>query len=220
MLDTHALKHTTHTDRVRPYLEKWGSQSLAYSCLQPNINYFEIHNVGMIPYRKYMGTTIALGNPLCPPQHETNLLKTFLTHHPKSIFAQTEGTTVTNLRNLKLHLTPIGMDTQINIPTFTLHGKSKRDLRHYQNKTNNATIQIQEEQDTPAKRFELHQLSKIWMKNQKISNRELTFLIRPLATQPEPHTRIFTATQGSQTLAARGKSRWERHRTLFQRLIK
>jgi phosphatidylglycerol lysyltransferase len=183
-----------------PYIQQWGSQSLAYSCVQPDLHYFNLPGIGLLPYRQSMRTTLALGNPLCAPEHEAKFLRAFLAQHPRALFAQVEGRTAATLRSLNLHLTPIGTDALIDIPSFTLRGKSKRDLRHYQNVAAREKTLIQELPDTPANRFELHQLSKIWIRQQKVSTRELSFLIRPFAPHPEPGTRLFTATTGSQTL--------------------
>lgn len=193
-------QHDCAYARLRPYLEQWGTQSLAYSCFQPDLHFFVIPDLGLLPYRKSMRTTIALGNPLCAPEHEKAFLQAFLEQHPRSLFAQVDNTTPSALRTLGLHITPIGTDALIDIPAFTLDGKAKRDLRHYRNKADKARLEIREVQDTPAIRFELTQISKIWMQSQKISTRELSFLIRPLAKHPELETRIFTATRGSQTL--------------------
>ncbi|HIA47033.1 MAG TPA: DUF2156 domain-containing protein [Candidatus Hydrogenedentes bacterium] len=193
-------KQDTQYARLRPYLEKWGTQSLAYSCFQPDLHFFVQPKIGLLPYRTSMGTTLALGNPLCAPEHEEAFLKAFLDKHPRSLFAQVEGTTAATLRSLGLHVTPMGTDALIDIPSFTLHGKAKRDLRHYQNRSQEAQTDIQEAYDTPALRFELHQISKAWMQSKKVSTRELSFLIRPLAEHPERATRIFTASRASQTL--------------------
>ena len=187
-------------DKVRHYLEQWGSQSLAYSIHQPDLEYFKIPDVGLWPYRKNLGVTIALGNPLCDDKDIERFAQSFLDKHPRSLFAQVDGSTASALRAMALHLTPMGADALIDIPEFSLEGRSKRDIRHYQNKTQRASISIREVEDTPALRFELRQLSTIWIQSQKISTRELSFLIRPLAPEPESGTRIFVAIRGSQMM--------------------
>lgn len=186
--------------QARSHLHQWGSQSLAYSAIQPNLNYYEVPGNGLIPYRRVMGYTIAMGNPLCSPRDEKTLLSKFLTQHPHTLFAQVDGPTVDTLRKLNLHCTPMGMDAFINIQSFSLQGKAKRDLRHYKNRCNAAQVQVREVHDTPAERFELQQLSKRWINSKKVSTRELSFLIRPLSSTPEKDTRIFIAEQGSQTI--------------------
>ena len=185
---------------VRSYLERWGSQSLSYSAIQQDVSYHELAGVGIIPFRRGLGYTVALGNPLCAPLDRAKLIEDFRAAYPRTVFAQVDGEAVDTLRDSGYFCTPVGMDAMIDIPSFSLAGKAKRDLRHYLNRCSASEVRIREVQDTAAKRFELHQLSQRWLRTKKISSHELSFLIRPLSRDPEQGIRIFIAQQGSQTV--------------------
>ncbi|MFP6582579.1 MAG: DUF2156 domain-containing protein [Candidatus Hydrogenedentota bacterium] len=185
---------------IRAYLRAYGSHSLAYSVMQHDLSFFEVAGVGGIAYRKFMGHTLALGNPLCAENDYEDVIQAFLRDRKGVIFAQVDGAASEALRNIGVHMTPVGTDAWIDLVDFNLSGRNKRDLRHYRNRVRSAGVEIAEIRDTPAERFELAQVSNRWIKTKHVSRRELSFLVRPFNQTPEPDTRMFSATSGSRLI--------------------
>ena len=201
---THAAAHSPDlkqpdADRLYNLLSTYGSQSLSYSATQPNLRYFGDPETGIIPFTKRWGVTLSLGNPLCSPEYTETLCRHFLQEHPNALFAQVEGHTAHTLKALGLYVTPAGMDCHIDLSSFNLQGKTKRDLRHYRNRASAGSVVVEEAIDTSALRESLVGISSAWIARKRVHRRELAFLVRPFHTYPERDTRLFVARIGSAT---------------------
>lgn len=189
-----------HSSTRESYLRAHGAQSISYSVMQDGLSSFELSGHGILFYTKTMGHTLVLGNPLCSEDSYDAMLGAFLHEHKRVLFAQIDGTFVDAVRRAGLCVTPVGADSWIDLDSFKLTGKSKQDLRRYQNVSRNSNLQITEVGDTEAHRFELTQISRRWIETKSVSERELSFLIRPFASEAERDIRIFTASVGSRTV--------------------
>jgi lysylphosphatidylglycerol synthetase-like protein (DUF2156 family) len=176
-------------------LHRYGSSSLSYSFKQPGLQYFGDKTRGLIAYRKQWGSAIVLGNPLCSPQQTRPLLRDFLHIFPNALFAQVETSVARELHALGLSIMPAGVDAILDIPTFSLEGRRKQDLRYYRNRSKSEGAVVQETVDTRVVRHQLNAISKPWIQSKQVHTRELEFLIRPLSSEPELGTRVFTATK-------------------------
>jgi lysylphosphatidylglycerol synthetase-like protein (DUF2156 family) len=182
------------------WLLNHGQHSLAYSTLQTGLKHYTLPGVGAIAYRKCMGHTIVLGNPICAYTDTRHLVESFMKTRNRVIFAQIDTQCAMLLESLGLFTTPAGADTAVHLSDFTLNGHAKRDLRRARNSAARAGIEIAEVQDSRAERFQICQLSKRWLQRKRVSRRELSFLVRPLATDVERGVRIFTAIEGSRLI--------------------
>ncbi len=177
-------------------VSRWGSFSLAYSLLQPGLEYFVVDGLGVIAYRKALGIPVVLADPLCATADAEMLVQEFTETYPNAHWAQVSEDTATILHANGYFITPFGTDMELDIAAFSLAGKSKADLRHYRNSAQRHGLEVWEAADSPQLRSELHAISAPWLTTKPVSRREMTFLARPLAAGVEEDVRIFVVAQG------------------------
>lgn len=183
--------HLSPTD-VLALLQQTGSHSLAYSALQPGMRYFGDADTGVIAYRMSLGQAIVLGDPIAPPEKKVALLDAFIEAYPRSLHMQIHRDTADQLTRHGYRITPVGVENEIPLDTFTLRGRRKADLRHYRNRAVAGGIVVREEADTPELRAELEPVSDAWLPLKTGHGEELEFLARPYLLRSEPGVRIFT----------------------------
>ncbi len=179
----------------------WGTHSLAYAALQPGMHYFGDPARGYVAYRPCLGHAVVLGDPLCPPEGRADLLHSFVKAMPRPVFMQVMTETAALLRDLDLLVTPVGVESEIDVADFCLRGKRKADLRHYRNKARQGGVRIYEAPDTQTSRTALDTISREWLRNKSFFSRELSFLARPYIARPEAETRLFVAEVGIRPVA-------------------
>ena len=172
-------------------LRNYGSHSLAYSCLQPRLDYFQNGGPGLIAYRRSLGVSVALGDPLCTPEEIGELADAFLKERRGAAFAQISSRTAETLRKMGMYVTPMGVECEIDVQSFDIRGRKKQDLRHYRNKAIEGGVVVREEPDTSAIRESLSPISDAWRKTKTVKAREIEFLARPFSLTPEPDVRLF-----------------------------
>lgn len=178
---------------ARRAVERFGSHALAYSVLQPGMQYFGSSEQGIIAYRRSLGQTIVLGDPVADANSMDTLLREFLQAHPRSLHMQIHRGTADLLASRGFRITPVGVENEIALEEFSLHGKRKADLRHYRNRAAAGAVVVQEEKDSVALRRALEPVSRAWLPLKTGHGAELEFLARPFILEPEPGARIFTA---------------------------
>lgn len=196
-----AVQPFSDTAAARACVERHGSHSLAFSALQPGMRYFGDPACGCIAYRAWLGQTCVLGDPIASGDGAPALLDTFLEWRGKAIFMQIHTKTATLLRARGYRITPVGVENEIDTATFSLDGKRKRDLRHYQNKARKTQVLVEERADTAENRTALLPVSRGWLPIKSWFSRELEFLARPFVTDPEPGARLFTASCSGRDIA-------------------
>ena len=175
-------------------VQRFGHHSLAYSMLQPGMRYWGSPTTGLAAYRKNLGQYTFLGDPACPPESRDTFLAALLTDFPRALFMQIRENTADSLRNLGHHITPVGVENDIDTATFNLRGRRMADLRHYRNKARAGHVSVKEVPDSVALRRALRPVSDAWLPHKSWIGRELEFLARPFTADPEPGVRIFTGT--------------------------
>ncbi len=100
--------------------------------------------------------------------------------------------TANRLRERGFRITPVGVENEIPIATFSTRGRRKADLRHYRNRAIAGGVVVQEEADTPELRQALAPVSNAWLPLKTGHGEELEFLARPYLLRPEADVRIFT----------------------------
>lgn len=179
-------------DWVYTALRSYGSHSLAYAILQPGMEYFGDER-GVIAYRRRLGRSIVLGDPVCPRERLHGLVARFYERSPYAFYMQIHRATVDALQPFGYWATPVGVEDEIDTGAFSIDGKRKRDLRHYRNKALKGGVVVTEEADTPALRAELEPVSRDWLPLKSRHGRELGFLARPFVLAPEPDVRLWVA---------------------------
>jgi len=173
-------------------IQRFGSHSLAYSMLQPGMRYWGSDRRGLAAYRKNLGQCTFLGDPACAPEMMDSFLAELLTAFPRALFMQIHESTANSLRDLGHHITPVGVENDIDTATFTLRGRRMADLRHYRNKARAGKVVVEEQPDSVALRGVLRPVSNAWLPQKSWIGRELEFLARPFTADPERGVRIFT----------------------------
>jgi len=158
------------------------------------MGYWGSSETGLAAYRKNLGQYTFLGDPACPPESLDSFLAALLTEFPRALFMQIHERTAASLRNLGHHITPVGVENDIDTATFTLRGRRMADLRHYRNKARAGRVTVEELPDSVALRRALRPVSDAWLPHKSWLGRELEFLARPFTPNPEPGVRIFTGT--------------------------
>lgn len=189
----------THDMTIYNSIRDHGNHSLAYACTQKGLRYFSPSpEEGFIAYRHCWGVDLVLGDPVCKPEALPGMLSAFIAGRRRVAFAQINERTAELLGKLGFRVTPLGVENEIGIKEFDLTGKLKRDLRHSRNRARDAQLTFAEETDDQALRDELQALSQVWLSTRPIYWRQMAFLVRPLANDPESDVRIFTARRGKQ----------------------
>lgn len=174
-------------------LHHYGGHSLAYSTLQPGMRYWGDGSTGYGAYRKTLGQHTFLGDPVCAPAVMASFVRATVGTFPNALFMQIHEPAANVLRDLGHHVTPVGVENEIDTRTFSLTGKPMADLRHYRNKAQTSGVTVVEMNDTEAVRSRLRPVSDAWLPVKSWPPRELEFLARPYVGEPEPGVRIFGA---------------------------
>ncbi|MBD3253360.1 DUF2156 domain-containing protein [Candidatus Pacearchaeota archaeon] len=178
------------------YIKKYGSHTMAYSTLQPRMNYFIVEGIGFIAYAKYKKTSnkrYVLGDPVCDFMKIEEILKLFLERFPKTTFVQVSQPISKILNNWKFYATPLGIETSIDLNEFNISKGKKKNLR---NNIRNCKGKVRVFEDTELEKISLnriHEISEDWLKKEKKGKKELRFLARPFVSIPEIGTRRFFA---------------------------
>lgn len=178
-------------EEAATWVHAHGRHSLAYALLQPNMEYFGSAELGCIGFRRWLGQCTVLGDPVCPEENKAALLQAFVEHYPNALFMQAQESTTDLLKPLGYGITPVGVENEIDLNTFTLRGRRKGDLRHYRNRAQAGGVTVEELPDTPALRQQLKPISDAWLPLKSWIGHELEFLARPFILESEPGVRIF-----------------------------
>ena len=101
-----------------PYLRQFGAHSLAYSTMQPNLEYFLCDNIGYVAFRKWRGFTFVLGNPVCDARRRSLLLEKFLQAYPDPAFLHITTATASELSSLGFTCNVMGVESWVSLPDF------------------------------------------------------------------------------------------------------
>ncbi len=75
-------------DERRNYVREFGDFCMAYSMLQPEVDYFDLRDVGFLTFVKQGGRRFVLGNPVCDKNDLELLVGLAFKEHPKTSFYQ------------------------------------------------------------------------------------------------------------------------------------
>lgn len=174
------------------YLKKYGSHAMAFSALQPGMEFFDLKNVGYIAFRKQWGCVVCLGDPICARQDTGRLLEAFFEKYPDPVFIQVSPDAARRIREKTgFYTTQFGRESVIDLQNWSLSGKKKQVIRTAVNHAKRAGITIREG-DKP-EGFE--SFSDAWLATRKCRSREIIFLIRPMKMDYTEGIRCFSAWQ-------------------------
>ena len=192
---------------IVPYLKQYGRYSMAYTTLEPDMEYFVVEGLGYIAYISFKHwfwardeRKIVLADPLCDEANYQKIIQLFLKKHPNTIFVQSSKTMAEVLKKENLQINQFGIETEIPLANFSLKGKHRAKLRQWQNKCKREGVVIKEQAINECTNMaEIEALSKQWLKNKK--GEEFSFLVRPLRFEQELDVRYFWAYKGEKLIA-------------------
>ncbi len=195
-----------------PALREYGRGCMAYSSLQPGLEYEQLADGGYIAYFSFRhffwarkGVKMVLADPVCDADKLPDAIHQFVRKHPHVIFIQISASVAGVLDALGYEVNPFGIETELSLADFNLAGKQRSKLRQWRNKCQREGVSIREVcfynkqglADTDLIRA-VQALSREWIKNK--GGHELFFLTRPLRYEREPDVRCFAAYQGAELL--------------------
>jgi lysylphosphatidylglycerol synthetase-like protein (DUF2156 family) len=191
-LDRPISTSIAHLDMARRVacLKQFGSHSMAFSTLQPDMSYFDVPGVGYIAYARHWGLRFVLADPVCAPQHRGQMLDRFMAEYPNAVFAQVSKPVVDHLHHhFGYYGTQFGSESKVDLATWSVRGAKKQVIRTAVNQARNQGIEIRESGfDTDAKK-----ISEAWIRTRRCKNNEIRFLIRPMLIDYREGTRYFYA---------------------------
>jgi lysylphosphatidylglycerol synthetase-like protein (DUF2156 family) len=200
-LEAKTMSQPEKWDLLSPYLKQHGSHCMAYSTLQPDMEYFLIDDVGYVAYMthapfgiKSLKRKFVLSDPICAKENMPEIVKEFLRENCRSCFVQVHKD-VANLlyKEHGMYGTQMGVETEVDLKEWDLKGKSKSTIRRWINTAKNAGVTIERVsslQDIHGRQNLLEE----WRKKKATKN-ALKFLQRGLYLPgfPEDSTEIYLA---------------------------
>lgn len=133
----------TTTQKIIRLVKLHGDFPLAFSTLQGNLSYHFYGDIGFVAYTRFGRTIFVLGDPVISGDNLRNIIVSFNDKFPKSVWVQTHFTTANILRTLGYNLSPIGIESTVELP-FSLSGKYKADLRVLVNSATREELEVRE----------------------------------------------------------------------------
>lgn len=171
-------------------LGQHGDFSLAYStAVQPLLQYFGDER-GYLAWRRKWGVTFVLGDPVCAPGRLEGLLREFIAAHRGATFVQCSRATAQVLESLRYRVNEIGVDTRLDLGSWTFGGKQREWLRYADNWMARRGYQISEG-SFAADPAAIEGVSEEWRRTRTVKRKEVRFLNRPIVLEDEPGVRRF-----------------------------
>jgi len=187
-----------HEERLS-YLEKYGSHCLAYSTLQPGMDYFDLPGVGYVAYMPKWGTRYVLTDPVCASQNFRTVLDALLREHPRICCVQVSEDFADVLARRGFLVNSLGVENTITLDDFRISWNTRRDLKRWVSSLSKAGIQVQEGRNGISC-AEIKEVSDEWLRS-KLVHREMAFMARPYSLAEEELVRTFFAKQDGRLLA-------------------
>ena len=170
-------------------VHRHGDFSIAYStAVQPTLEYFGDES-GYIAFRRRWGLTFALGDPVAPDAVQPELLRRFVKKYRRPSFVHITEKTATNLSKLDFRINDMGVDTNLDLATYTFAGKKKEWLRYADNWIRNHDYSVKEASFDEVGREAVEAVSESWRQTRTIKSKEVRFINRPIVMQDEPGVR-------------------------------
>lgn len=159
--------------------------------------------VGLIQYElleTIAHSAICLGDPICAPEKTEELLNEFLITFPDPAFIHITKDVGKILEKHGFFINEMGVETLIDIKTFTLSGSKKEFLRSQKNRAHKDGVVVRELEEANVTPARLRHISEQWMHTKAVHDHELAFLVRPAVFEDEPDVRKFVAMQNEDVI--------------------
>jgi lysylphosphatidylglycerol synthetase-like protein (DUF2156 family) len=189
-----------HLDMARRVacLKQFGSHSMSFSTLQPDMSYFDLPGIGYIAYARHWGLRFVLADPVCHPHLRGVMLDRFLAAVPNALFVQVTKPVVEHLHQAHGYYgTQFGSESKVDLASWSLRGGKKQTIRTAINQARNQGIEIRESGFDP----DAKKISEAWIRTRRCKNNEIRFLIRPMLVDYRDGTRYFYAYHHGEAVA-------------------
>jgi lysylphosphatidylglycerol synthetase-like protein (DUF2156 family) len=183
-------------------LRRHGRGSLAYSSLQPGMEFYFQSGQGYVPFSSVpaVKTPVVLGDPICAFGDEAKLLKDFAGDFIRPLFMHILRPSAEILQDQGFFINELGVETVIDLDAFTLQGKEKEYLRQQRNRATKDGVTVYEQRRSQVESQALRVISEEWIQKKAVKNHEMSFLVRPAIYEDEPDVRKFYAVKGGVTI--------------------
>ena len=172
-------------------VQTYGRFTLAYStAVQPTLLH-EGDEAGYIAFRKRWNLTFGLGDPVASSDQWYNRLSEFIDKYKRPSFVQVSHGVAQNLLRLGYYVTPMGVDTTLRLPDYSLAGKKKEWLRYAYNWVTRRGYRLVESSFSGMSRKGVADLSEAWRATRTVKRKEVRFLNRPIVLEDEEGVRKF-----------------------------
>lgn len=190
-----------------PYLKMYGSRCMSYSTTQPDLNHALLESVGYISWLEvtapFIGQhAVILSEPICAPKNQLSLIKQLEQHLSKMTFVQIGERLADILYAEGYSVYQIGIETELDIQTYSLSGKCKGSLRQWRNKALKSSLNVEERKISDVDMQEVDELCRRWLKGR--GGKELSFLTRPMPRHNEEGVRFFWTKKDGEIQALAG----------------
>lgn len=188
-------------EMLSPTLTRYGRESLAYPTLQSGMEYF-IDESGYIAYVTVQHPVfsrqpkqIAFSDPVCAEKDYPKIIRNFLSKHPRGVFGCISEKCAETLRELKFKVNCIGYEVELPIQTYNTKGnwKDLDMIKRARNEAKREGIIIREEIIENVNQQELAVISKTWIGNKRVNDREIWIYARRAVMETESDVRKFVA---------------------------
>jgi phosphatidylglycerol lysyltransferase len=175
----------------RALLRQFGAFTLAYSAThQPGLQYFGDER-GFLAYKRVGRTVFVLSDPIAPPGRHAGLIDEFRALNDDICFVQISRPVALLLAGRGYMVNEMGVETRLDLASYTFNGKDKRNLRMATNRMQKRGFVTRECSMAELDRAEVEALSSAWRQTRTIKHREVGFLNRPMVLDDEPDVRRF-----------------------------
>ncbi len=191
------------------YWKLYGRGCLSRGTIQPGMQHFYKNEVGYIAYKLFRhpilaphGKRIVLSDPISDPRHYALMLENFLkkrvSREISTIFLQASEAFAEVLAKYIPEVNQGGIETEIDLNDFSLHGKEKNQLRHWLNIANREKVEVFEEPIGLMDVTKILPISEEWLSRK--GYRELDIMTRPVIFLSEEGVRWFWARQNGKLI--------------------
>ncbi|WP_320174554.1 DUF2156 domain-containing protein [Maridesulfovibrio sp.] len=177
-----------------PYLKMYGNRCMSYSTTQPGLKHALYESIGYISWlevRNFLQgrSAVVLSDPVADSTHQLFLIKKLEERLGQITLVQISKTLAEKLFNERYSVYQIGVETELDIQTYSLSGKAKSSLRQWNNKGQKSGLIVEEKELSEVNRKEINRLCQDWLSNR--GGKEFSFLTRPLPESNEEGVRFF-----------------------------
>lgn len=202
-VEAETFDRTRKWAELSPYLRQHGREALSYASLQDGMEYFVIDGVGYIAYVSIRhpifapsGMKMVLVDPVCAVDRYELVVRSFMKHCKRIAFAPASEELGYAIRGLGFKFVCIGYEPVIPIQTYNVDGNWREldMIRRARNQARRDGITVREEREIGRVDVAgLEEVSKRWLSNKVLRDREIWVYARSPVYENEPDVRKFVA---------------------------